>query len=222
MKKVIDLTYDIHEGMTTFNSRWHPLVSLKQLGRIPFEGRETKEISLGTHTGTHVDAPLHFIQGGSSIDEIPIERLIGKVTIIDFSHLKENGAVTKKMLENLQLENNILFKFGWGKYWGLKRFYKDYPFISKEAAQYLIDINTNIIAMDTPSPDDSRIKLDGDLLGTEADSPIHKMFLSSGIILVEYIANLDSISVLDGWNILIMPLRIKGADGSPARVCLFK
>ncbi len=222
MKKIIDLTYTIHEGMTTFYSYWHPLVSIKQVGRIPFEGRETKKITFGTHTGTHIDAPLHFIQGGNSIDKIPIERLIGKVKILDFTYLKENGIVTKDMLKNTPIEKNILFKFGWNKYWGTKSFYINYPFISSEAAQYLIDVKVNMIAMDTPSPDDSRIKLKREILGTVIDSPIHKMFLRNNILLVEYIANLDFVEELDDWTIAVMPLPIKGADGSPARVCIFK
>ena len=64
IKKIIDLTHTIEEGMTTFESSWHPLVSIKQLGRFGFEGRETRKLTMGTHTGTHVDAPLHFIKNG--------------------------------------------------------------------------------------------------------------------------------------------------------------
>lgn len=61
LEKIVDLTHSIKEGMTTFDAHWHPFVSIKQIGRIGFEGRETREITFGTHTGTHVDAPLHFI-----------------------------------------------------------------------------------------------------------------------------------------------------------------
>ena len=99
MEQIIDLTYDIEEGMTTFNAPWHPTVSIKQMGRIGMEGRETRKLSLGTHTGTHVDAPLHFIKNGTSIDKIPLSKLIGDITIIDYSSLEENKQITKEMLE---------------------------------------------------------------------------------------------------------------------------
>lgn len=214
---LIDLSYPVEEGMTTFNAPWHPIVSIEQLGRHGFEGRETRRVSFGTHTGTHVDAPLHFIKSGRSIDEIPLDRLIGKVTIVDFSHLKDNEAVTREMMSNIAITEKMLFKFGWGGYWGSKKYYMNYPFFSEESAEYLVSSGVELVAMDTPSPDDSRIKLGGN-----NDSPIHKIFLRNGIILVEYIANIEKVADYNGWNIIVMPLNIKGADGAPARVCIYR
>ena len=222
MSIIVDLTYNIEEGMTTFNAPWHPPVSITQLGRHGFEGRETRKVAFGTHTGTHIDAPLHFINGGKSIEKIPLDKLIGEVTIVDFSHLRDNEAVTKKMLRDITITKRMLFKFGWGKCWNTKKFYQDYPFFSKEAAEYLVSQNVELIAMDTPSPDDSRINLREDVLGGDKDSPIHKIFLSNEVTLVEYVANLDKVNDYNGWNIIALPLRIKGADGSPARVCIYK
>ena len=222
MNKIIDLTHPIEEGMTSFDAYWHPKVSIVQAGKIDSEGRETRKISFGSHTGTHMDAPLHFVKGGKSIDQIPLDKLIGKVTIVDLTNLKENQMVTRKMLENITITKRMLFKFGWGKQWGSKAFYQDYPFFSEEAVNYLIANNVELAAMDTPSPDDSRIKLSKEVLGSKGDSPMHKLFLKNGVILVEYIANLDQVEDYDGWNIIVMPLKIKGADGSPARVCIYK
>ena len=76
--------------------------------------------------------------------------------------------------------------------------------------------------LDTPSPDDSRIKLIKENLGSDIDSPIHKLFLKNNIILLEYLANVDKIDAHSNWKIAALPLNIKGADGSPARVCVFK
>jgi len=215
--KIIDLTYPIEEGMLKFNAYWHPFVSIEQLGRIDVEGRESRKIVLGTHTGTHVDAPLHFIKNGRSIDQIPLEKLIGEITIIDFSHLDENSSITKDMLENKKISKKMLFKFGWGRYWMEERFYQGYPYFTKEAAEFLVSKNVELLSYDTPSPDDSRTKL-----GSEQDSEIHKIFLKNNIILVEYLANLEKIQEYDGWSISVNPLAIKNADGSPARVYLFR
>jgi arylformamidase len=222
ISQIIDLTYPIHEGMTSFAAAWHPGVSITQIGRHGFEGRETRKISFGSHTGTHVDAPLHFVSQGLSIDSVSLKILFGEISILDFSHLGKNEAVSYKMLTKIKFKKRILIKFGWGKYWNSKYFYKDYPYISKEAAQYLIKKGVIMIGMDTPSPDDSRIQLSGEILGSESDSPIHKLFLRNNIILVEYIANLDLIKSYAGWNIIAFPLKLKGVDGSPARVCIFK
>jgi arylformamidase len=216
MPEIIDLTYTIEEGMITFQAPWHPPVSIQQLGRLDFEGRETKKITLGTHTGTHLDAPLHFIKGGKSIDEIPLDKLMGKVTIVDFSHLRENGAITKEMLEKVPVTKRILFKFGWGKHWNTGKFYQNHPFFTKEAALYLIDHGVELIGMDTPSPDDSR------QTNKDVDSPIHKIFLRNGVLLAEYVANLEKVDTYDDWSILVMPLKIKGSDGAPARICIYR
>jgi arylformamidase len=214
----IDLTYDIEEGMLTFDAPWHPIVSITQLGRLGLEGRESRRITFGTHTGTHIDAPRHFIQNGASIDDIALDKLIGPVTIVDYSHMKENEAVTGAMLAKQRTSSRMIFKFGWGKYWKTKRYCSGYPFFSEEAADYLVSNRVRLIGLDTPSPDDSTLKLSGD----ERDSPVHKIFLRNGIVLVEYIANLEKVTEYEGWHMIAIPLRIRGADGSPARVCLFK
>lgn len=220
MKEIIDLTYDIEPGMTTFNAYWHPAVSIEQLGKLGSEGRESRKITLGTHCGTHVDASSHFVRKGRTIDQVPLANLIGPITIIDFSHLGKNGVVTKEMLEKVKLTKRIMFKFGWGVNWKTNHFYKDYPFLSLEAAEYLIKKGVELIATDTPSLDDSRIKLQGSVLGSEEDSPVHKIILRNNLVLVEYIANLDKVNDFDGWNIIVMPIRVKGGDGAPARACL--
>lgn len=222
MAKIIDLSYEIEEGMATFNASWHPRISVKQLGRIGFEGRETREVCMGTHTGTHIDAPLHFIKHGSSIDQVPLEKLIGPVVIIDFSHLPENSIVTKEMLQSCTISQRMLFKFGWGKHWNDRKFYKDYPFFSPEAAHYLVNHGVEVIGLDTPSPDDSRINMTYDVIGSSHDSPIHKIFLGDGIVLVEYVANLEKVTEYQGWTLIALPIKLKSADGAPARVCLYR
>jgi arylformamidase len=213
-RKFIDLTYDIEEGMPTFDAPWHPKVFIKQLGRIDREGRESRKICLGTHTGTHIDSPLHFIKRGISIDRISLSKLFGAVDIVDLSRLKENESITLDIIKTIKVGRKMIFKFGWSKFWGNKKFYKGYPFFTKEAAKYLISKGIELIGYDTPSPDDSR-----DLT---LASPIHKLFLKKGVVLIEYVANLDTVKNYKGWNIIAAPLRIKGADGSPARIFIYK
>jgi len=214
---IVDLSYSIEEGMSIFNAPWHPKLSIKQLGTIENEGRETRFISLGSHLGTHIDAPRHFIKNGISIDQISLNRLMGKVTILEFHNLEDNSPITPEMLKDKQLSKRIIFYFGWGKHWKTDRFFKGYPYFTKDALEYLVSQRVELIGMDTPSPDDSRIEL-----GSERDSENHKFLLERGVIIIEYLANLEYLKDLGGWNIVAMPLKLKGADGSPARVCLIK
>ncbi len=216
MKQVIDLTHLINERMITYPTPWHTKVSIERLGRIEVEGRETRKIIIGTHTGTHIDAPLHFIKDGKSIEKILLDKLMGDVTIIDLSHLKENQPITQEILSEKPISKRMLFKFGWQKFWNNPDFYKNHPFFTDEAANYLVSNKVELIGYDTPSPDDSRKTKD------EVDSPIHKIFLGNDIILLEYVANLNMIKNYDGWKIVVAPLKIEGADGCPARVFVYQ
>src|SRR5271168_5192186 len=83
--KIVDLSLPVEEGMMTFPTHWHPVVEVTILGRHGIEGRETRKIVLGTHIGTHADAPRHFIPNGATIDEIPLELLVGPATVVDFT-----------------------------------------------------------------------------------------------------------------------------------------
>ncbi|ABX12042.1 cyclase family protein [Nitrosopumilus maritimus] len=214
MNEIIDLTYSINEKMITYPSPWHPKVSLERLGKIEDVGRNTRKLVLGTHTGTHIDAPLHFIPDGNSIESIPLEKITGTVTILDFTNLKNNHPITKEELQDKKISKRLIFRFGWQKYWNTPNFYNDYPFFTEDAANYLVSQGVELIGYDTPSPDKSK--------QDDVDSPIHKIFLSNQIVLLEYLSNLDCVQNLEGWSIVVAPMKIDGSDGSPSRVFIFK
>lgn len=217
---IVDLTYPICDGMLTFQADWHPRVCVQQLGRIGLEGRESRRLTLGTHTGTHIDAPSHFIDGGMSIDMISLDVLIGPITIVDLTKysLRKDVVISSKHLldENISFSKRMIFYYGWDQYWNTQQFFKNYPSLSFDAAQLLIDSGVKFLGYDTPSPDDSNGKMDG----TRHDSPIHKMFLSNGTILAEYLANLDSIDCSINWEIFALPLALQHGDGAPSRIVL--
>ena len=118
--EIIDCTYNIEEGMITFDAPWHTKVRIEQLGRIEEVGRDTRELTIGTHTGTHIDSPLHFIKNLGTIDTIPLDKLIGKVTIIDATECADNDSISVEFLKTKRISKRMIFKFGWGKHWGQK------------------------------------------------------------------------------------------------------
>lgn len=212
--KIIDLTLPIEEGMMTFPTPWHPVVEVTILGRHGIEGRETRKVAFGTHTGTHADAPRHFVPNGGTIDEISLDVLIGPATVADFTNCRPLQEIEIPDLQEKlkgKVPSRIILRTGWSEHFGVMRFYNEYPFLSESAAQWLVDQGVRLIAMDTPSPDNPAHSR-----GAAKDSPNHKVLLGAGVVLVEYVANLKAISA-SSVELIVLPLKLKGADGSPAR-----
>ena len=212
--KITDLSLHIEEGMMTFPTHWHPVVEITILGRHGIEGRETRKMVLGTHIGTHADAPRHFIPGGKTIDEVSLDILVGPATLVNFAPCRPLQVIDipdlKAKLGN-KVPARLILRTDWSEHFGHLSFYNEYPFFSEEAARWMVENGVKLIAMDTPSPDNpvhSR--------GTPKDSPNHKVLLGAGVVLVEYVCNLKALTASE-VELMVLPLKLKGCDGAPAR-----
>jgi arylformamidase len=213
-RKIIDISLLIEEGMTTYPSLWHPYVEITQLGRFWVEKRESRKIVLGTHTGTHIDAPRHFVEGGKTVENIPLDILVGPSLIIDFSYLDKYHEITVAEIKeklNGRSPQRVLFRFDWSDFIKTPEYYIGHPFLSEDAAQYLVDIGVQLIGMDSPMPDNPKNGKD-----TIKDSPVHKILLKNEVVILEYLTNLRAISN-EEVELVVAPLKIKDGDGSPAR-----
>ena len=105
----------------------------------------------------------------------------------------------------------LIIRFDWSDFWGKMEYYTDYPFLSKAAAQWLVDRGVRLLAMDTPSPDNP---VDG--WRSQIDSPVHKIFLANAVVVVEYLCNLKELKQRE-VELLVLPLKIQDGDGAPAR-----
>ena len=124
--KIIDLSYVIENGMPTCGTSWHENVNIRQLGKISEVGRNTHSILLGSHTGTHMDAPYHFIECGRTIESTPLDVICGEISIVDFSSLKAGSIVTMSDVSELKITERMLFRFDWFKKWKTADFYKSF------------------------------------------------------------------------------------------------
>lgn len=214
MTRYIDLTFPIHTGMTTFPRSWHPKVEITQLGSLDVEGRETRKLVIGTHSGTHCDAPRHFIEGGETIDNLPLNTLIGPALLADFSDKPKGFEIGVEEFRSVAGDGpfeRIAMRFDWDRNWGSADYYGNHPYISKQCARWLVSKGLRLLAMDTPMPDNPRPDPDD-----EEDSPIHKILLGNDVILVEYLCNLHALK-LKNFTLIALPMKIEGADGSPVR-----
>lgn len=213
--KIIDLTYPYKPGMTGM-SKWHPVVAFERLGKLEEIGMNTSSILLGSHIGTHMDAACHFIEGGYSIDETPLDCCVGDVTILDVRHRGAGEQLQVADLEKHKLKERVLLCFGWGKHWEDKaRYNSNSPTLSLEACRYMLNCGVKLIAMDIPSPD---------CQPKEGDErfPVHKLMLNHRIIFVEALANTDQIDFNTQYELVALPLKLEGVDASPCRVILIE
>lgn len=186
-------------------------VDIKILATVKKNGVGKSHFSFGSHTGTHVDAPSHFLDTDLSVDKISLEKLIGNCHVIDLTNLGRQEILEEDISRFLiKKGERILFKTGNSSLLFKKQFPESYVYLSLEAAQFLVK---------------KQIKLVGtDFLGIEKrgnpNHLVHKILLSNEVVIVE---GLDLSEIKEGsYNIVCLPLRIKGADSSPARVLLIK
>ncbi len=207
---------DIETNMPTCGTPWHQQVEISQLGRINTVGRNTHRIVIGSHSGTHMDAPYHFIEDGITMEALDINQMGGTVTVADFRSKGRGDIVTLDDVRSLDVKEKMIFVFGWYHYWKTEKYYKEFPYFETEAVKYLIENGMRVMALDTPSPDNGSGITDRE--GT--DSPNHIALLSNKVIIIEYLCNTDVLIGGKEYEMIALPLKIKGSDGSPARVLI--
>lgn len=214
MKRFVDLSILLHEGMATYPVHWSPPFEATRVGRHGIEGRESRRLTLGTHTGTHVDAPRHFIPGGKTIDELPLDIFIGPATIIDFTGAKSLQEMQvddfERQLNGRRVER-LIMRFDWSDHWGTLKYYAEQPYISDAAAKWLVERGVRLLGMDTPQADSPK-----NGRGSERDSPVHKILLGAGVVKLEYMTNLRQLRSNE-IELIALPLLIKDSDGAPVR-----
>jgi arylformamidase len=212
--EIVDLSHEIFPGMQVFDADWHKNVAFESLGQIESVGRRTSHIHIGTHSGTHIDAPSHFMIDGKTIDELPLDIFVGRATKLDLRNVPEKTRITVDYLEQkfaeTVFEPRVIIDFDWCKNYGLPTFYTKHPFFTVEAAQWLVDKGVQLVGYDTPMLDNPK---DGQ--ASECDSPIHKVFLNLGIPLIEYMNNLNLVNA--EFMLIAVPLNLRALDGSPVR-----
>ena len=212
--KIIDLSLTVDNDCMTCGTPWHEKVRIESLGKIEEVGRNTSRFVLGSHSATHMDAPRHFIGEKHGIDGLDLNICMGDITCIDMRKKVTGNVIGINDLTGISVTKRMLFAFGWYKKWKTSEYYRGFPYFSANAVQYLLERGMELIALDTPSPDD------GSSIQEVDDSPNHKMMLARDVVIVEYLTNTDAINFSKKHEIIALPLKIEGADGSPARVVL--
>ncbi|MBT8251267.1 MAG: cyclase family protein [Nitrosopumilus sp.] len=208
--KPIDLTLTISKSIPSFPGSPKPQFIL--WSDIKDDGYNLELLFLSSHTGTHIDAPYHFVKNGIKIHQIPIDRLVGKAILIKLKKTR-NSPITKKDIISFEKkagkipnESSIFFFTEWQKNLTKDNYFTENPGLDKSAADYLVAKRTNLVGIDSPSID----------LGKDESFTAHHIFSKNNILIVENLTNLNKIPSRE-FNFTILPLKLKDATGSPVR-----
>jgi arylformamidase len=206
-RQVLDVTRSILSGMTVWPG--DPGVSVDRTASIGKGSvANVTRINMGVHSGTHMDAPLHFIDGGKDIASIDLARLLARVLVVSaHSDLIDEDLLKPYDLAGIQA---VFFKTRASMRDEKTPFWEEYPAITPGCAEYLIQNGILTVGTDYFSIELSR----------DDSFPVHKMLLSHEVAIVE---NLDLKDIDTGiYDFICLPLKVEGSDGSPVRVLLIK
>lgn len=206
MKKVYDVTRSIHEGMTVYKNKPEKKPTFTVMSDFSTGSPHETRVALDVHTGTHIDAPLHMIPDGATIETIAIERLVRKCKVFDLSHVE--GAIHEQDIRNCNIikDDFVLLKTRNSKD---TEFNFEFIFVAEDAARALAERGVAGVGIDA--------------LGVERNQPgypTHKTLFAHDIIVIE---GLDLEAVPEGEYFMVAaPLKLAGLDAAPARVLLLE
>ena len=214
----IDLSHTLEEGIPAWPTH-------ARFGRTIHESQALGDVAthygltISEHTGTHMDAPLHFVPEGPAhygTDGIPLERLAGRAATIDATDLGVGDLLGVEHVKSwerehgpIEQEDRVLVRYGWDERWTTgregRRFLDDWPGLSGDAAEYLVEKGAALVGCDTLAVD----------AAGSAENPAHHALLGNEVYVVENLKNLDRLPPFAFF--MAFPLKIKGGSGSPVR-----
>ena len=209
-EKAVDLTHELANGMPIYPG--DPSPSFERSATIEKNGVNLTKLTLGSHTGTHTDAPIHFISGGEPIDQIPVKSFIGEALVVDLSKTKAigSGILPSDLQEfdsQIKDDDIVLLYTGSSDKWGDPAVNTNYTYCTKEAADYFVSKKVRAVGIDFLSIEKFK-----------ATEPIvHKTLLKNGIYIIESLSS--ALKQFSGQRILLisLPIKLENGDGAPSR-----
>lgn len=208
--RLIDLSHRIHDGMPVYPG--DPAVHVRHALELASDGVAVDELRMGTHTGTHLDAPSHTVDGGRTMAEISLDELVGEALVIHVTEVREGEVLGWDRLSEAaggvpdDVPAIVIVDTGWAQWFHDDARRVRHPAIGADAARELMARGMRVLAVDMLSPD-----LTG---GANEDFPVHEVVLGGDGLIVENLRGLEELPqrVRAGF----FPLRL-GGDGSPVR-----
>ena len=203
--KIIDISLPINRKTLVHPSE--EFLKIEPNRKFEIDGVRTSKITIGSHTGTHVDATAHFVDKGTGVDQIDLKKLLGKCQLIQIPN--DVNSIEKEHIKERINSKRILFKTKNSDLLN-KPYTKSFTSLGVSGAEYLINKGVLLIGID--------------YIGIEAsgspEHPVHKKLLDNAVVIIE---GLNLVDTEPGdYELIVLPLKLKDLDGSPARAVLIK
>ena len=208
-KKIWDLTEEYDSMIAGFSSQ-----RAKSLEK---DGWNASTYSIYSHSGTHMDAPLHFGVSSKAINQIPVQRFWGEAWVLRIPHTKARQLLTITDLgrigEDLKKGDSLLIHTNWNQRLGTASFRDELPRIGEELARFFVERGINMLGVEPPSVADVNDLAEVTL--------IHEILLEGDVLIIEGLCNLDKLTG-DKVGLIALPLKVNNGDGAPARVIAYE
>ena len=209
MARIFDISVPLATGGVVYPG--NPEIRITPAQRIAAgDSANVSALAFGSHTGTHVDAPLHIFEGTPSVDEIPLERLVGAALVVGIAD--DVRAIDAALLRTLPIagQMRILFRTRNSALLAHPEFVRDYTYLTPDGAEYLVSLGVGLVGVDYYSVEQFHSGHHG----------AHKALLQAGVVIVEGLNLLEPTP--GAYQLYCLPLRLTGIDGAPARAILIE
>jgi kynurenine formamidase len=209
----IDLSHTIEDGLITYKGLPAPIICdylSREESRNYYEPGTTFQIGkieMVTNTGTYIDCPFHRYEHGKDLSEVELECFADLNGIRISIPFTETLAVTQDHFRNYDLKGKaVLIHTGWDVHWRTDRYFNNHPYLTSEAAEYLLNCGVKLVGIDSHNIDNTSVN----------SRPVHSILLGAEILIVEHLCNLNSLPP-EGFTFSAIPPKFKGVGTFPVR-----
>ena len=213
MKRLIDLSHVIEDGMITYKGLPAPVIcdylSREQSREFYEQGTEFQigKIEMIANTGTYIDCPFHRYADGKDLSEVNLDKFADLPAVVVRADHNKTIEIGKQFFENVDVKGKaVLVNTNWSRHWRTDQYFENHPFLSEDAAIYLQDRGAVLVGIDSHNIDDTRTKR----------RPVHSILLKLDILIVEHLCNLDQLPD-EGFTFSAVPPKFKGVGTFPVR-----
>lgn len=195
---LIDLSVPLNEQTPVYPG--DPAISIRPASVLAKDGYSVHRMAFGTHSGTHIDAPLHMLENGAALDEIPVDRFVGRGLYIDVT----GGDFEVVRRADIRAGDIVLLHTGMADRFHDPVYFDEFPAMPVEIAEYLVTAEVKMVGVDACSVDSA------------AGFQVHTILLAGGVLIIENLTGLERLAGRE-FRVYALPIKLN-VDGAPARV----